>query len=134
MTMQHFIEVDGAYVVHVDGFPEQQGYIEVPPRPDPSSVWADGAWVAPDPILALVDWRASARCSPMQGKLALGQTEWAKVELYRDTEATWAQRVVIDGAQEWRRNSQDIQFFGYMLQYTDAQMDALFEAAMQITV
>lgn len=80
----------------------------------------------------LTAWRATAKCSPMQGKLALGQVGWAKIEAYRDTEATWAQRVVIDSAQEWRRNSQDIQFFGYLLGYDDAQMDALFIAAMQI--
>lgn len=80
----------------------------------------------------LAAWRASAKCSPMQGKLALGQAEWAKIEAYRDTEATWAQRIVIDSAQEWRRNSQDIQFFGYLLGYDDAQMDQLFTIAMQI--
>jgi hypothetical protein len=81
----------------------------------------------------LAAWRASACCSPMQGKLALGQAEWAKVETYRDTEATWAQRIIIDSAQEWRRNSEDIQFFGYLLQFNDDQMDALFAAAMQIS-
>jgi len=80
---------------------------------------------------ALTQWRATAKCSPMQGKLALGQTEWAKIEAYRET-ATWAEKVVIDSAQEWRRNSQDIQFFGYLLGYDDAQMDALFETAMQM--
>jgi hypothetical protein len=87
----------------------------------------------PTPEEALAQWRATARCSPMQGKLALGQAAWVKIELYRDT-ATWAERVVIDSAQEWRRNSQDIQFFGYMLEFDDAELDALFEAAMQIAV
>lgn len=89
---------------------------------------------SPDPPPPSIDdLRAQMVCSPMQGKLALGQAEWAKIEAYRDTEATWAQRIVIDSAQEWRRNSQDIQFFGYLLQYTDDQMDALFAAAMQIS-
>lgn len=78
-------------------------------------------------------WRLLAKCSPMQGKLALGPVEWAKIETYRDTEATWAEQVVIDSANEWRRNSQDIQFFAYLLGYDDAQVDALFQAAMQIT-
>lgn len=77
-------------------------------------------------------WRLIAKCSPMQGKLALGPAEWAKIETYRDTEATWAQKIVIDSANEWRRNSQDIQFFGYLLGYTDEQMDNLFKAAMTI--
>lgn len=80
---------------------------------------------------AMTLWRATAKCSPMQGKLALGQANWAKIEAYRAT-ATWAEQVVIDSAQEWRRNSQDIQFFGYMLDFSDEQMDALFVAAMQI--
>jgi len=74
------------------------------------------------------------RCSPLQGKLALGEVEWAKVEAYRDNYATWAEKTVIDSAQEWRRNSQDIQFFGYLLGYTDEQMDKLFEVATQIVV
>ena len=86
----------------------------------------------PTPEQVLSAWRATAKCSPMQGKLALGQAEWAKIEAYRAT-ATWAEQVVIDSAQEWRRNSQDIQFFGYMLGYSDQQLDALFEAAMSIT-
>lgn len=77
-------------------------------------------------------WRLTAKCSPMQGKLALGPVEWAKIETYRDTEATWAQKIVIDSANEWRRNSQDIQFFGYLLGYTEEQMDNLFKAAMTI--
>ena len=84
-----------------------------------------------DQSLVLVSWRATAKCSPMQGKLALGQAEWAKIEAYRAT-ATWAEQVVIDSANEWRRNSQDIQFFGYLLGYTDEQMDNLFKAAMTI--
>lgn len=76
-------------------------------------------------------WRSSAKCSPMQGKLALGQAEWAKIEAYR-AGATWAEQIVIDSAQEWRRDSQDIQFFGYLLGYSDEQMDDLFRAAVQI--
>ena len=76
--------------------------------------------------------REAMKCSPMQGKLALGETEWAKIENYRDTQATWAQRIVIDSAQEWRRNSQDIQFFGYLLGYDENQLDDLFKTAMQI--
>lgn len=86
-----------------------------------------------DQVRALSSWRSSAKCSPMQGKLALGQIEWAKVEAYRDNYATWAEKVVIDSAQEWRRNSQDIQFFGHLLEYSDEQMDALFDAAMSIS-
>lgn len=84
-----------------------------------------------DTARALASWRATAKCSPMQGKLALGQANWAKIEAYRAT-ATWAEQVVIDSANEWRRNSQDIQFFGYMLDFSEEQMDELFRVAMQI--
>ena len=90
------------------------------------------AVTAEDLAAALTSWRANAKCSPMQGKLALGQDAWAKIEAYRDLEATWAEKIVIDSAQEWQRNSQDIQFFAYLLNYNDEQIDALFTAAMQI--
>jgi hypothetical protein len=64
----------------------------------------------------------------MQGILTLGESEWGKVLTYRET-ATWAERVVIDSAQAWRRNSQDVAFFQHLLQYTDDQVDALFRKA-----
>ena len=70
--------------------------------------------------------------SPLQGILTLGETEWGKVLAYRET-ASWQERIVIDSAQDWQRNSQNIAFFGYLLGYTDAQMDAIFIAAAQVT-
>ena len=69
--------------------------------------------------------------SPMQGILTLGETEWGKVLAYRDT-ASWQERIVIDSALDWRRDSQNIAFFGHLLGYTDDQMDALFIAAAQV--
>lgn len=78
--------------------------------------------------------RAAMVCSPMQGILTLGEVEWAKVVAYRDTQAAWAERVVIDSALDWRRTSQNIAFFQYLLGYTDAQVDDLFRVAMQVTV
>jgi hypothetical protein len=81
---------------------------------------------------ALVAKRAAMVISPLQGILTLGETEWGKVLAYRDT-ATWAEKVVIDSAQDWQRNSQNIAFFGYLLGYTDEQMDALFIAAARVT-
>jgi len=93
-------------------------------------------YVAPtiDPAVALAAERAAMVCSPMQGILTLGETEWAKVVAYRDTQAAWAEKVVIDSALDWRRTSQNIAFFQYLLGYTDAQVDDLFRAAMQVTV
>jgi len=82
----------------------------------------------PDPAKA----RASMVISPMQGILTLGETEWGKILTYRET-ATWQERIVIDSAEDWQRNSQNIAFFGHLLDYTDEQMDALFIAAAKVT-
>lgn len=90
------------------------------------------AALQPTPEQQLATWRASAKCSRMQGKLTLGPDAWAKVQEYRDTHATWAERVVIDDAKDWERNSQDIQFFGHLLDYNDEQMDEMFRAAMLV--
>jgi hypothetical protein len=75
---------------------------------------------------------AMAPISPLQGILTLGETEWGKVLTYRDT-ASWAEKVIIDNAADWVRTSQNIAFFGYLLEYTDEQMDALFTQAAQVT-
>lgn len=86
----------------------------------------------PDPAIVLTSWRASAQCSRMQGILALGEALWAKVLAYRET-ASWAEKVVIDDASDWHRSSQNIQFFGYLLGLSDAEIDALFTAADAIS-
>ena len=91
----------------------------------------EAASPAPDPAALLAQARAAMVISPLQGILTLGETEWGKVLAYRET-ASWAEKVVIDSAQDWQRNSQNIAFFGYLLGYTDAQMDALFIAAAQV--
>ena len=92
-----------------------------------------------DPAIEMAQARASMVISPMQGILTLGETEWGKVMAFRDgtnpdfPPATWAQIVIINSAGNWRRNSQNIAFFGYLLGYTDAQMDAMFIAAAKVT-
>ena len=90
------------------------------------------AHVAPDPSIALAQARAEMVISPLQGILTLGEKEWNKVLTYRET-ATWQERVVIDNAADWVRTSQNIAFFGYLLDYTPEEMDALFIAAAQVT-
>ena len=70
--------------------------------------------------------------SKMQGILALGKTRWDQVLAYRET-ATWGEQVVIDSAGNWERDSQNIAFFQYLIGLTDAETDALFIAAAQIT-
>jgi hypothetical protein len=76
--------------------------------------------------------REGMSCSKMQGILTLGETAWGEVLTYRGT-ASWAEQMVIDSAQDWNRTSENIAFFGYLLSYTDAQMDAMFIAAAQVT-
>jgi len=80
---------------------------------------------------ALAQARAAMVISPLQGILTLGETGWGKVLTYRDT-ASWQERAIIDNASDWQRNSQNIAFFGYLLGYTDEQMDTLFIAAAQV--
>ena len=69
--------------------------------------------------------------SPMQGILTLGETEWGKILAYRET-ATWQERIVIDNAADWFRTSENIAFFGHLLNYTEEQMDAMFIAAAKV--
>jgi len=73
--------------------------------------------------------RLTMTCTPMQGILALGETQWNAILSYRDTQATWAEKVIVDGAQTWVRNSQNIAFFQYLLGLTDTQVDDLFRLA-----
>jgi hypothetical protein len=86
----------------------------------------------PDPAAVIARQREAMVISPLQGILTLGETGWGKVLAYRDT-ASWAEKIVIDNAADWVRTSQNIAFFGYLLGYTDEQMDALFIAAAQVT-
>jgi hypothetical protein len=39
---------------------------------------------------------------------------------------------VIDNANDWFRTSENIAFFGHLLNYTAEQMDAMFIAAAQV--
>jgi hypothetical protein len=117
----------------LDGYPD--GTVNVPIKPGSGYDWDGSAWVAPvpNPVADLAAERALMVISPLQGKLTLGETEWAKVVAYRDT-ASWAEKVIVDSALDWRRNSQNIAFFGYLLNYTPEQMDDLFRAAATVEV
>ena len=74
------------------------------------------AYTAPviDYAKALVAERQRMSCTPLQGKLAIGETLWTGVVAYSAT-APWAQQMVVDSSDVWCRNSQDIQFIGYLL-------------------
>ena len=80
----------------------------------------------------LAAWRESAEVSPMQGILALGEERWSVVLEYRDSTAGFGEKVVIDSSAVWKRNSQNIAFFAYLLGLTDEQVDDLFRQAMLI--
>jgi len=83
----------------------------------------------PAPAETLATERARMSCTPMQGQLALGEANWGIILAWRDAQATWAQKVIIDSAQTWTRNSQNIQFFQYLLNFTPEQVDDLFRTA-----
>ena len=83
------------------------------------------------PELALATERAGMACTPLQGKLAIGEILWGKVMAYRDT-ATWVEQMVIDDSAMWRRTSQDIQFIGYLIGVTDLEMDDFFRLAITL--
>lgn len=91
---------------------------------------------SPDPPApSIEDVRRGMVCSRLQGRLTLGADVCAALDAMAADPATpWAMRETINSAMEWRRTSQTIDELGYLLGYTDAQMDAMFEAAMQIAV
>jgi hypothetical protein len=83
----------------------------------------------------LAERRASMTCSRLQGRLTLGPEICAALDATAADPATpWAMRQTISNASVWHRTSQTIDEFGWLLGFTDAQMDSMFEAAMQITV
>ena len=85
----------------------------------------------PTPEEILTKERTTMACTPMQGTLALGEANWGTILAYRDT-APWQEKVTIDSAQTWVRNSQSISLFQYLLGFTDTQVDDLFHAAILI--
>jgi len=117
----HAYDADGVYI----------GVVVATPDQFKATGFAAGNEPVVDPAIALAQARANMVISPMHGILTLGEKEWGKVLAYRDT-ASWQERVVIDSALDWRRDSQNIAFFGHLLDYTEEQMDALFIAAAQV--
>lgn len=88
-----------------------------------------------DPAEALAAERAGMVCSPLQGRLALGEAEWSRVEaMLADPEAPWAMRQVITSASVWQRLSPMIDELAWLMGYDDEQVDGLFRVAMQIAV
>jgi len=100
-------------------------------------VLVDGAWVEvlPDPAEALAAERAAMKCSRLQGRLVLGEATCTALDVIAVDDLTpWAMRQTIQNAIEWSRMSQSMTELGYLLGYTDTQMDDLFRLAMTVDV
>jgi hypothetical protein len=118
-----------------DATPEQVVTRDAAPTiVDGSSVfgWTVRDKTADELAAEIISKREGMSCSKMQGILTLGETAWGEVQTYRET-ASWAEQMVIDSAQDWNRTSENIAYFGWLLNYTDAQMDTMFTAAAQVT-
>jgi hypothetical protein len=80
--------------------------------------------------MSIEDIRAEMSCTKMQGVLTLGEANWSKVISYRDyPETTLIEREIINSSENWVRNSEDILFFGHILEYTPDEIDELFIGA-----
>jgi len=79
--------------------------------------------------------RAAMKCSRLQGRLVLGEATCTALDAIAVDDLTpWAMRQTINNAIEWRRMSQSMTELGYLLGYTDEQMDDLFRIAMTVDV
>lgn len=79
--------------------------------------------------------RAGMVCSRLQGRLIAGPEICAQLDATAADPATpWAMRETILNASEWRRSSQTIDEMAWVLGFSAEQMDALFEAAMAVSV
>ena len=84
---------------------------------------------------ALAERRAGMVCSRLQGRLVLGPDVVARLDaIATDPAESWGLRETIANATEWHRTSQTMAALAWVLGITDEQMDALFEAAMQVVV
>jgi hypothetical protein len=91
--------------------------------------------VEPTPEEILLGERSRMVCSRLQGRLVLGETVCNALDaIASDTNTPWAMRQAINNAIEWRRTSQAMTELGYLLGYTDEQMDELFRQAMKLEV
>ena len=87
-------------------------------------------WLVTDKPIETI--RAAMTCTQLQGKLAIGETLWGEVITYRDTHASWSERMIIDNSADWRRASEDIQYIGHLLGVTGLEMDDLFRLAVTL--
>ena len=135
-TSRGYWQTTGEPPQHIlDGYPT--GTVEVPLKPSALHQWNGTAWseVTPDPAEARAAERAAMACSRLQGRLVLGEATCNALDAIANDDLTpWAMRQTINNAIEWRRTSQAMTELGYLLGYTDAQMDDLFRLAMTVDV
>lgn len=94
---------------------------------------AEIAAMTPDPAVALAAWRATAKCSRMQGRIALGKERLGVLLAFRNAEETpWVQQEMLDDPADWQRGSQLTVLLGRVLGMSDDEMDDIFQAATQI--
>jgi hypothetical protein len=95
----------------------------------------DGEWVREWVVrtIAIEELRAGMVCTRLQGRLALGEVEIARLDAFIDGfPNSWALRQVVDNSVTWRRTSQDMEMLGFALDYSPEKMDETFIRAMAI--
>jgi hypothetical protein len=99
--------------------------------------WTTSEEAAPQigPVLTQDEARAGMVCTRLQGRLALGKAEIARLDAFIESfQNNWALRQVVDNAVTWRRNSQDMEMLGFALDYTPERMDETFIRAMVVDI
>ena len=104
----------------------------------------DGEWVREWIVrtITIEELRAGWFCTRLQGRLALGEAEIARLDAFIDglpdnwtvQYDNWSLRQLVDNAVTWQRNSQDMQMLGFALDYTPEKMDETFVKAMAIEI
>jgi hypothetical protein len=133
--MIHYVDQNNEYSGAFGGMAVvPNGAVAVPDRPSALHTWGGSAWII-DPTQLLAAERATMVCSRLQGRLVLGEATCTALDAIANDDLTpWAMRQTINNAIEWRRTSQAMTELGYLLGYTDAQMDDLFRLAMTVDV
>jgi hypothetical protein len=114
---------------------DMSGWAEVTDDAFAGMIWADGRAIQPavDAEAELIEFRASASCSPLQGQLALGEERWGQVEAFvASPDCPWAMKRTVLSASAWHRNSSDIDALAWILGYTPEEVDDLFRLAMTL--
>ena len=97
----------------------------------------DGEWVREWVVRTLTqdELRDGMVCTRLQGRLALGEAEIARLDAFIDSfPNNWSLRQVVDNAVTWRRTSQDMVMLGFALDYSPEKMDETFILAMAVEI